>query len=303
MALCLGAAWPAWAATAAGRAEDPIQSSPALAKIRDAGVITLGYRDSSPPFSYLDRQRQPIGYSIDICLRVVDEVRRRLAMPTLDVRLMAVSSATRLPLLANGTVDLECGVTTNTAERNKSVAFSVTTFVAASRLMVRPGSSIRGLEDLRGQPVATTVATTSIQFLHTTNESRQLGMKILAGLDDLEAFRLLATGRAVAFAMDDVLLKSMIATQPEAAAYQIVEEPLTVEPYAIGLRRDDAVFKRLVDGVIVDLFRSGAIHALYRNWFQSPIPPKGINLQMPMSEALKRVVANPTDASDPRLYR
>jgi glutamate/aspartate transport system substrate-binding protein len=291
----------------AAQARGAPASSPTLDKIRDAGVITLGYRATSPPFAYLDSTRQPIGYSMDICQRIVEAVRQQLEMPDLDLRLTPVASATRLPLVANGTVDLECGVTTNTAERSKNVAFSVTTFVAASRLMVRKSSGIRSLEDLRGQPVATTVATTSIQYLHVVNEARDLKLKILAGLDDVEAFRLLATGRAVAFAMDDVLLKSLLATTAEGASagadFQILDEALTVEPYAISMRRDDPVFKRLVDGVITQLYHSGQIHALYRKWFQSPIPPKGLNLMMPMSEALKRVIQNPTDASDPRLYR
>jgi glutamate/aspartate transport system substrate-binding protein len=291
----------------AGLARSAPSQSPTLDKIRDAGVITLGYRASSPPFSYLDGKRQPIGYSLDICQRIVGAVRQQLEMPDLDVRLTPVGSATRLPLVANGSVDLECGVTTNTAERSKNVAFSVTTFVAASRLMVRKGSGIRTLEDLRGQPVATTVATTSIQYLHAINEARDLKLKILAGLDDVEAFRLLATGRAMAFAMDDVLLKSLLATTPEGSGsadeFQIQDEALTVEPYGIGMRRDDPVFKRLVDGVITELYRSGEIHSIYRKWFQSPIPPRGLNLHLPMSEALKRVIQSPTDASDPRLYR
>lgn len=302
-ALLVGVALVAGALAADALARGPSPESPTLDKIRDAGVITLGYRAASPPFSYLDGKRQPIGYSIDICQRIVDAVRQRLDMPDLDVRLMPVASATRLPMVANGTVDLECGVTTNTAERSKNVAFSVTTFVAASRLMVRKDSRIRSLDDLRGQSVATTVATTSIQFLHSVNETRDLKLKIVAGLDDVEAFRMLVTGRAAAFAMDDVLLRSLLAGAPDAADFSITEEALTVEPYAIGMRRDDPAFKRLVDSVIIDLYRSGAIDGLYRKWFQSPIPPKGMNLQMPMTEALKRVIQTPTDASDPRLYR
>jgi len=299
----LGLALIGLAAFASGWAQAQSSASPTLDKIRDAGVITVGYRASSPPFSYIDPQRQPIGYSIDICRQVVQAVRERLAMPQLDVRMVAVASATRLPLVANGTVDLECGVTTHTADRSKSVAFSVTTFVAASRLMTRKDAPIRNVDDLRGKPVATTVATTSIQYLHAVNQARRLDMTILAAMDDVEAFRLMATGRAVAFAMDDVLLRSLQAAQPNADDFRISEEALTVEPYAITLRRDDAVFKRLVDSVIIELFRSGEIRALYRKWFESPIPPRGLNLQMPMTEALQRVFQNPTDASDPRLYR
>jgi len=277
--------------------------SPTLRKIRDAGVITLGHRVASAPFSYLDGKRQPVGYSMDICAKVVDAVRVRLAMPDLEVRPMVVSSATRIPLVANGTVDLECGITTNTAERGKSVSFSVTTFVAASRLLARKSAHIRTLDDLRGKPVVSTLATTSLIFLNAANQARGLDMKILAGLDDIEAFRQLLNGRAVAYAMDDVLLHSMLADAPDADNYQIADDTLTTEPYAIGLKRDDPVFKQLVDGVIVELFKSGEIQGIYRKWFESPIPPKGTNLHLPMSDSLKRVVQHPTDASDPRLYR
>ncbi|MBU6259964.1 MAG: amino acid ABC transporter substrate-binding protein [Burkholderiales bacterium] len=290
-----------WACLLAGPAA--AQDSPVLRKIRDAGVITLGYRIESVPFSYLDQNRRPIGYTMDICQRVVDAVRRRLAMPDLEVRLLPVSSATRLPLVANGTVDLECGTTTNTADRAKQVAFSITTFVAASRLVFKKDAPIHSIDDLRGQPVATTLATTSIEYLHRVNESHHLNMQILAGLDDVESFRLVGQGRAVAYAMDDVLLRSLLANAPDAADYRISDQALTLEPYAIGMKRDDPVFKQLVDGVITDLYRRGAIEAIYRKWFESPIPPRGVNLKLPMSASLRRVIAHPTDASDPRLYR
>jgi glutamate/aspartate transport system substrate-binding protein len=281
----------------------PSPDSPTLRKIRDAGVITLGYRAASAPFSYLDGQRHPIGYSMDICHRVVDAVRQRLALPTLEVRTMVVGSATRMPLVSNGTVDLECGVTTNTPERGKSVAFSVTTFVAASRLLSKTSAPVNTLDDLRGKTVVSTLATTSMQYLADANLARRLEMKILAGQDDVESFRMVGTGRAAAYAMDDVLLKSLLATAPNAAEYMIADEALTAEPYAIAMKPGDPAFKQLVDGVITGLYRSGEIEALYRKWFLSPIPPKGVNLQLPMSEALKRVLRNPTDASDPRLYR
>lgn len=279
------------------------QESATLRRIRDTGVVTLGYRVSSVPFSYLDARRRPVGYSIDICERVVEAIRQRLAQPAIETRLVMVTSATRVPMLANGTVDLECGVTTNTAERQKSVAFSTTTFVAASRLLMRTGAGIRGLDDLRGQPVATTVSTTSIQFLTAANQGRGLDMKILAGADDADAFQMVRTGRAAAFAMDDVLLRGVLATAPDARDYTISDEALTVEPYAIGMSRDDPVFKQLVDGVIIDLFRRGQIQAIYRKWFESPIPPHDINLKLPMSEALQRVIARPTDSPDPQAYR
>ena len=286
----------------AAPASAPAEST-ALRKIRDTGVIVLGHRVASVPFSYLDGKLRPVGYSMDLCHRVVDAVRMRLALPDLEIKLVAVSSATRMPLVANGTIDLECGVTTNTAERQKTQAFSVTTFVAASRLLAKKESEIRTLDDLRGKTVASTIATTSIRYLNSVNEARRLDMKIVAGQDDIDAFQMVQADRAVAFAMDDVLLRSLIAASANPGDYSVSEEALSVEPYGIGLPRDDASFKQLVDGVLVDLYRSGEIHTIYRKWFQSPIPPKGINLQLPMSEPLKRAILHPTDAPDPLVYR
>lgn len=301
----LGAALASAAAPppASAAASAPLPESGVLRKIHDTGLIVLGHRVSSVPFSYLDGRLRPVGYSMDLCHRVVDAVRQRLALPDLEVKLVTVSSATRMPLVANRTVDLECGVTTNTAERQKTQAFSVTTFVAASRLLAKKENEIRSLEDLRGKAVASTIATTSFRYLNSVNESRRLDMKILAGQDDTDAFQMVQTDRAVAFAMDDVLLRSLQAGTANPGDYSISDEALSVEPYGIGLPRDDAGFKQLVDGVLTELYRSGEIHAIYRKWFQSPIPPKGINLQLPMSEPLKRAIANPTDSPDPQMYR
>lgn len=280
-----------------------LPDSATLRKIRDTGVIVLGYRVASVPFSYLDGKLKPIGYSMDLCQRVVDHLRQRFELPELEVKLVAVTSATRLPLVANGTVDLECGVTTNNAERQRSQSFSITTFVAESRLLSKKSSQVRGVDDLRGQAVASTIATTSIQYLSSLNQARKLDMKILAGADDVDGFRMMQADRAVAFAMDDVLLRSLLATTPNAEEYTISDEALSIEPYGIGLTREDPAFKQLVDSVIADTYRRGDIQAIYRKWFQSPIPPKGVNLRLPMSESLKRVIQSPTDSPDPQAYR
>lgn len=302
----------AWLALPAGRAApapapavnaQTLADSPVLRKIRDTGVIVLGHRVTSVPFSYLDARLHPVGYSMDLCQRVVDAVRTRLGLRDLEVKLVAVTSATRMPLVANGTVDLECGVTTNTVERQKTQAFSVTTFVAASRLLAKKASEVRTLDDLRGKTVASTIATTSIRYLNSVNESRQLDMRIVAGQDDTDAFQMVQADRAVAFAMDDVLLRSLIATAATPGDYTVSEDALTVEPYGIGLSKDDPVFKKMVDGVLMDLYRSGEIHTIYRKWFLSPIPPKGVNLQLPMSESLRRAILQPTDSPDPAAYR
>lgn len=274
-----------------------------LRRIRDAGVIVMGYRANSAPFSYLDARLRPIGYSIDLCEHVIEAVRRRLDLPDLETKRIAVSSATRLPLVANGTLDLECGVTTHTAERAKTQSFSLTTFIAESKLLSRRAEPVQGLDDLRGQPVVSTLGTTSILFLDAVNQRRRLEMRILLGQDDQEAFRMLQSGRALAYAMDDVLLRSLVAQSGRPDEFVIAAVPLTVEPYAIGLPAADPEFKQLVDGVLAGLFRSGEIQAIYRRWFQTALPGSGINLQLPMSEALKRAIAKPTDSPDPEHYR
>jgi glutamate/aspartate transport system substrate-binding protein len=277
--------------------------SATLRKIRDTGVIVLGYRLDSAPFSYLDEKLQPIGYSLDLCGHIIQAIKARLENPELELKLVALTSATRMPLVANGSVDLECGVTTHTLERQKTQDFSLTTFVAETRLLSKRSAGVRALADLRGKPVASTIATTSIQFLHQANLNQQLGLKILVGQDDRDAFRLLQSGRAAAYAMDDVLLHMLLLSVVNPADYEISAEAFSVEPYAIGLPRADAGFKTLVDGAIAGLYRRGEIQSIYRKWFQSAIPARGVNLQLPMSEAFKRVIAKPTDSADPLQYR
>lgn len=287
-----------------GAAASAAPEGPTLTRIRETGVIVMGYRPASLPFAYLDAQLKPVGYSVELCERVIAALRVRLQLPELEVQRVAVGSATRLPLIANGTLDLECGITTNTAERARSQAFSVTIFVAETRLMTRSGERAQSLADLRGKPVASTIGTTSIQHLHKVNEQQGLGIRILGGLDDPEAFQLLRSGRAVAFLMDDVLQRSLLAQAgTDRADYVISDRALTVEPYAIGMNRDDPTFKALVDEVLVGLYRSGEILTIYRRWFESPLPASGINLRLPMSEAFRRVVAKPTDTPDPERYR
>lgn len=277
---------------------------PTLSRVRDTGVIVIGYRPASLPFSYLDAQLRPTGYTVELCDRIVDAVRQKLQLPDLEVRRVEVGSATRMPLVINGTLDLECGITTHTAERARQQAFSLTVFVAETRLMTRAAERVRSLSDLRGRAVASTIGTTSIQHLAKVNEQLGLGIRILGGLDDPEGFQLLRSGRAFAFLMDDVLLRSLLAQQgPGADGYRISDTTLTVEPYAIGLRKGDPQFKALVDGVLAGLYRSGEIHAIYRRWFESPLPASGLNLKLPMSAAFRRVIANPTDSPDPQRYR
>ncbi|RQP22886.1 amino acid ABC transporter substrate-binding protein [Piscinibacter terrae] len=274
-----------------------------LRKIQETGVVTIGYRDASIPLSYLDSRQKPIGYSIDICQRIVDAVKSRLQMNELTVRMVPVTSATRIPLVANGTVDLECGVTTNNAERQQQVAFTVTTFVAESRVLSKKSSPVQTVSALQGKTVVSTAGTTSVRHLQDLGRRRGMDLTILAAKDDTEALRMVDTDRANAYAMDDVLLRSAVATSGRPEDYVISDDALSVEPYGIMLNRHDPEFKRLADEAIISLFNNGEIYRLYHKWFRAPIPPKGINLQMPLSPALERAYLRPTDSPDPATYR
>ena len=274
-----------------------------LDKIKKEGAIVIGHRDASIPFSYLDDKQQPIGYSMDLCMKIVDAVKAELKMPNLQVKLNQVTSATRIPLMANGTVDMECGSTTNNIERQKQVAFVTTTFVTANRLVSKKASKISTLDDMKGKAIVSTSGTTNIKQITELNASRNLGMNVMAAKDHAESFLMVETGRAVAFAMDDILLYSLVASSKAPADYIITNEALSVEPYGIMIRKDDPAFKKVADNAIQALFKSGEINKIYAKWFQSPIPPKNINLNLPMTEALKKVVAKPTDSGDPAVYQ
>ncbi len=274
-----------------------------LKKIKESGTITIGHRESSIPFSYYDDKQQVVGYAIDICMKIVDAVKAELKMPDLQIKLNPVTPATRIPLMANGTIDLECGSTTNNAERQKQVGYTMTHFVTATRLMAKKSSNISSLEDLKGKNVVSTAGTTNIKLITAANAERNLGMNILPAKDHAEAFLMVETGRAVAFAMDDILLYSLVANSKSPADYAITDEALSVEPYGIMLPRNDPQYKKVVDGAMVQLYKSGEIGKIYQKWFQSPIPPKGINLNLPMSAVFKKVVAKPTDSPDPADYK
>ena len=273
-----------------------------LDKIKKDGAITIGHRDASIPFSYFDDKQQPVGYSMDICMKIADAVKAELKMPNLKVNLNPVTSATRIPLMANGTIDLECGSTTNNLDRQKQVSFAPTTFVTANRLVAKKSANITKLDDMKGKSLVSTSGTTNIKQVTELNGSRNLGMNIAAAKDHAEAFLMVETGRAVAFAMDDILLYSLVASSKAPADYVITNEALSVEPYGIMMRKDDPAFKNVVDAAVMNLMKSGELEKIYAKWFMSPIPPKGINLNLPMSAALKKAVANPTDSGDPAKY-
>ena len=266
-----------------------------LKKIKDSGEIVLGVRESSIPFSYLDNNEKAVGYSIDLCMKVVDAVKKELKMPNLKVKTNPVTSQTRIPLMTNGTIDLECGSTTNSQERQKQVGFSVAHYVTSVRMAVKADSGIKNLDDLNGKAVVTTTGTTSDRHIKQNERGKNINVKNLYGKDHAESFLMLETGRAQAFVMDDVLLAGLIAQSKNPKAFAIVGPALSVEPYGLMFRKNDPQFKAIVDKTLVGLMKSGQINGIYTKWFMKPIPPKNVNLNLPMSPKLKEAFKNPSD--------
>jgi glutamate/aspartate transport system substrate-binding protein len=274
-----------------------------LKKIKETGVITIGFRDSSIPFSYLDDNQKPVGFAIDICYKIVDAVKKELKLDKLDVEFNPLSSSTRIPLLANGTIDLECGSTTNNADRQKQVAFTNTHFLTATRFVSKKSSKINSIDDLKGKPVASTSGTTNIKQLTETNAARSLGINIIPAKEHAESFLMVETDRAVAAVLDDVLLASFVAGSKDPDAYVISKDAFSKpEPYAVMLRKDDPAFKKVVDEATATLYQSADGQKLYDKWFMQKIPPKGLNLNAPISPELKHEFAKPSDSPDPDSY-
>jgi glutamate/aspartate transport system substrate-binding protein len=274
-----------------------------LKKIKETGTITLGHRESSMPFSYYDDKQQVIGYAMDLCMKIVDAVKKELKLTKLDVKLNPVTSATRIPLIGNGTVDLECGSTTNNLDRQKQVAFTITHFVTANRFVSKAANKLKTVDDLKGKTIVSTSGTTNIKQITEINAAKNLGMTILTAKDHAEAFLMVETDRAVAFVMDDILLYSLVASSKAPKDYVISADALSVEPYGIMMPRDDEAYKKVVDGAMIATFKSGEINKIYDKWFTQPIPPKNINLNLPMGPALKKVISNPTSSGDPKDYQ
>ena len=273
-----------------------------LKKIKDSGSITIGHRDASLPFSYYDDKQQPIGYAMDLCAKIVDAVKAELKMANLKTNYQLVTSANRIPLMANGTVDLECGSTTNNVARQEQVWFTMTHFITANRWVAKKSAKLKSLQDLKGKTIVSTAGTTNIKQITEINAAQNLGMNIISANGHPEAFQMVETGRAVAFVMDDILLAGLAAQSRSPNDYEISADALSVEPYGIMVRKDDKAFKAVVDRAMTNVYKSGQINAIYEKWFQKPVPPKGINLQLPMPEAFRKVVAKPTDSGDPKAY-
>jgi len=274
-----------------------------LEKIRSSGTITLGHRESSTPFSYYDDNEKVIGYAMELCHLAVDAVKARLGLPKLDVKYVPVTPSGRIQSVLSGAIDLECGTTTNNIERQKVVTFSTTYYVAANRFATKATAGLRTLDDLKGKIAVSTIGSTNIKQLSDLNARRQLNLTILAAKDNGEAFRMLESDRADAFVMDDILLYSRIAESATPGDYTVAEEALSIEPYGIMMRRDDPAFKKVVDDAVATVYRSGEIQKIYAKWFMTPIPPKNVNLNVPMSAPLKHAVERLIDSGDPEAYR
>lgn len=271
------------------------QAGGTLAKVKQSGVFTIGYRESSIPFSYLDGTAKPTGIGWEICNRIADRLKAATGRSDLKVVGQSVTSANRVPLVQNGTVDIECGSTTNNSERGKQVQFATNYFYTGTRLLVKADSGIQSLADLKGKNVVITAGTTNMLVIRRVNQEQNLGINITSAKDHAEAALLVESGRADAFAMDDILLYGLKAAARNPDGLAVVGDAIQVEPYAFMLRRDDPEFQKLVNDTIAELARSGEFEKLYAKWFMSPIPPTNMNLNAPMSEALKN---NLTELSD-----
>jgi glutamate/aspartate transport system substrate-binding protein len=290
-AILIGATTLATAITAAQAQE----LAGTLKKIKETGVITIGHRESSIPFAFLDDQQKPVGYAMDLCMKIVDTLKADLKLPKLKVALQPVTSSNRIPLLQNGTIDLECGSTTNSTARQQQVAFGPTYFVINVTAAVKKTSGINTIADLNGKTVSTTSGTTSVPLLKAYEKAKNTQVKEIYGKDHAEAFLLMADDRAVAFVMDDVLLAGQIANAKRPGDYRILPESLRQEPYSMMLRKDDPQFKALVDKSIGAVMKSGEINGIYAKWFTMPIPPKGLNLNFPITEPIQQAFKNLND--------
>jgi glutamate/aspartate transport system substrate-binding protein len=266
-----------------------------LGKIKESGAVTMGVRESSGALSYTLGDGKYAGFHTEICQRVLADVQKKLGLAKLDVKYQAVTSQNRIPLVQNGTVDIECGSTTNNLERQKQVSFSTTIFVVGTRLLVKKDSGIKDFPELAGKNVVTTAGTTSERLLRKLNEDKKMGLNIISAKDHGESFLTLETGRAVGFMMDDALLYGELAKAKKPGDWVVVGTPQSREAYGCMLRKDDAPFKKLVDATIGKVMASGEAEKIYTKWFMNPVPPKGLNLSFPLSEDMKALYKTPND--------
>lgn len=274
-----------------------------LEKVKETKRIVIGFQEASIPFSYLDANQNPAGFTIDICMKIVDAVKRELGQPDTAVEFTPVTPANRIPLLINGTIDINCASATNSVERQRQVAFANSHFLTASRFAAKKASNLHKIQDLKGKTVVSVAGSTNINQLNKVNAERNLGMNIVSAKDQLEAFLMLETGRAQAYVLDDVQLAVAIARSKDPAGYVISDDAFSKpEPYGIMFRKDDPAFKTLVDRVTAGIYQSPEIEGLYKKWFQSPVPPSGINFNYPMPQELRNAFRKPSSSADPDAY-
>jgi len=270
-----------------------------LKKIKDSGTITQGVRESSGALAFTLGDGKYTGFHYDVCQKIIADIQKQLGMAKLETKYQPVTSQNRIPLVQNGTVDMECGSTTNSTARQKDVAFAPTTFVTNVRTAVKANSGITSIAQLKDKTVATTTGTTSVQLLRKHERATGIDFKELFGKDHADSFLLLESGRADAFVMDDNILAGLIVNSKNPADFKIVGESLSQEPIAVMIPKDDPAYKKLVDDTVKGLMKSGELEKIYSKWFESPIPPKGLNLNFPMSDKVKELIANPSDKPAP----
>ena len=273
----------------------PATAASTLDKVAKSGVVSLGYRDNSLPFSYLNADKRPIGYSIDICLKIVDALKREIKRNDLNVKYVKVTTETRLKSLESGEIDLECGSTNASAERRKLADFTIPTYIASTRLLVKSDSGIKSVYDLAGKTVVMTKGTTQEKLFAEINKNHTLRAKTVLGNTHDESFALLEAGKADAFMLNDILLASVRSTSKTPDRYVLTRDPLTIDPLSLTLRKNDDAFRKIVTGEIHRLITQGEINGMYRKWFESPIPPNQVNLKLPMSYLLRDSFKSPTD--------
>jgi len=277
------------------------QDSPTLGKIKQSGTIVIGHRDIGIPFSYYDGAHQPIGYSIDICLKIVDGIKQELGVKSLDVRFKEVNASTRIPFVVNGTIDMECGSTSNSVARDRQVAFSLTTFIASPRFVTKKDAGLTTLESLRGKTMSAVAGTATLRTFSQLNSRSNIGLTIEPVKDHATAFEMLDTGEVDSYGAVDTSAFSMVAKSKHPDRY-FVSQPLAVDAFGIMFRKNDPGLKAIADRTIRAMFKSGEIERLYVKWFESPLPRLGFSLNMPMSKALKHAIASPSDSPNPADY-
>jgi glutamate/aspartate transport system substrate-binding protein len=274
-------------------------ASQTLDKIKELGKVTFGYREASIPFAYLGTDQKPTGLSLDLCSAIADKFRSELHQPGLQTDYVAVNASNRIPLLQNGTIDIECGSTTNTAERQKQVSFSIATYVASPRWLVSASSPVAELNGLDGQTIVVTQGSLNFSVARKIIDEQKLKVTIIQAKDHAESLLMLGTGRAAAWFEDDILIAGLVANSSDPKVFRMLAATYEPTYYGLMTRREDPGFKALVDSMIEERMRSGEFNRLYSKWFEAPIPPRGQNLLLPMSDAMKARVASPSDALTP----